>query len=91
MLLGSLVPIWLRAVVNSGDRFAFRIFVGENAGRILLAVTGVFVISPILSLDAVGLNQILALAGLPAKVASAAVVGFAISAFVMSKAKSKGE
>ena len=89
MLLGSLVPIWLRAVLKAGEDFSPDRFVAENRWRIALCFAGVLVLSPILSLDAIGLEQILQLAGMPAQIASSAVIGFAVSSFVMAKGKSK--
>lgn len=87
MLLGAIVPLWLRAVTHARNFDAAK-FVFENRGRFVLAAIGVLVVSTLKMFDAGGLQSLFEAAGLPVRVGSNAVIGFGIASFVLIRKKS---
>lgn len=89
MFLGSLFPLWLRAVKktwgsNTWDLFTFII---QNRVRFVLCFVGVLLVSTILSVDAVGIREIFSSLGW--KIGGNAFSGFAVSSFVLLKEKAE--
>jgi hypothetical protein len=86
MLVGSVLPIWFRAIVQVGSgNFSFRVFWLGNQARFALSAIGVLLFGLLLVFDAGSISTILKAYGLSAEIAAPSVVGFAIASFVLAK------
>lgn len=93
LLLGALLPLYLRAVVTAGSvaRFTLQRFLAENHDRLVLIVVGVVLVDVVMAVDPTGLVWLLRSIGLPAEVSSRVIMGTALCALVLSKGKNKTE
>lgn len=87
MLIGALVPLWLRAVRFAGwKKFTFQVFFEENSPRIILAIVGVLMFSVLSRIDQEGIRQILTMVGLShVSMGTSGVIGVAIGTLCFIK------
>lgn len=86
MFIGSILPIWFRAIVQVGtEDFSWRIFWKGNQSRFILSSVGVLLFGLLLIFDAGSVATFLKNYGLSAEIAAPSVLGFAIASFVLAK------